>query len=84
MPGTFDLASRPKPVCDACQREVDRVRGSMWHGDAGICTECFCQWYDPDNGTFDNCNPVELGNYVRSKHGLPPLALSSRQRGSET
>jgi hypothetical protein len=47
----------------------------MWHNEDSICRECFFQWYDPDNGTFDNCNPVELGNYVRAKHGLPPLTL---------
>jgi hypothetical protein len=61
------------PICDACKREVDRVRGSMWHGEKRICLECFGQWYHPDNGSFDNCNPVSLGNYVRSKHGLAPL-----------
>ncbi len=27
-----------KPICDACQREVDRVRGSMWHGDSRATT----------------------------------------------
>jgi hypothetical protein len=71
MPGT--PSSVLNPVCDACRREVDRVRGSMWHGQHSICTECFSQWYDPDNGTFDSNNPVSLGNYVRKKHGLPPL-----------
>jgi hypothetical protein len=59
--------------CDCCKRPVERVRSSMWHGEHRICLECFGQWYDPDNGSFDNTNPVELGNYVRSKHGLPPL-----------
>lgn len=72
MPGTPFIP--PKPVCDCCRRQVESVRGSVWHGEAAICTECFGQWYDPDNGSFDNCNPVELGNYVRSKHGLPPLS----------
>lgn len=62
-----------KLVCDCCQREVDYVRGSMWHGADRICRECFSQWYDPDNGTFDPCNSVQLGNYVRSRHGLEPL-----------
>lgn len=66
-----------QPICDCCQRAVERVRGSMWHGMSIICPECFCQWYDPDNGSFDNCNPVSLGNYVRSKHGLSPLPLSA-------
>jgi len=62
-----------KPICDACKREVDRVRSSMWHGDHKICLECFFQWYDPDNDTFDPTDPVSLGNYIRSKHGLAPL-----------
>jgi hypothetical protein len=70
MPGTPFIP--PKPICDACKREVGYVRGSIWHGEDAICIECFSQWYDPD-GTFDNCNPVELGNHVRAKHGLPPL-----------
>lgn len=68
-----------KPVCDACEREVDRVRGSIWHGEAAICLECFAQWYDPDNGTFDPCDPVQLGNHIRAKHGLPPLSRPSRE-----
>lgn len=73
MPGTADLRLTPKPICDTCQREVDRVRTSMWTIHDRLCLECFGQWYDPDNGTFDNCNPIELGNYVRKKNGLPPL-----------
>lgn len=71
MPGT--QYQRPKPACDACQREVDHVRGSMWHGKDRLCSECFSQWYDPDNGSFDPCDRISLGNYVRHKHGLPPL-----------
>lgn len=63
-------------VCECCQRVVDRVRGSLW-GHKATCTECFSQWYDPDNSTFDHLNPVSVGNYVRSKHGLPPLAAQS-------
>ena len=59
--------------CDCCQRTVERVRGSMWHGDARICLECFAQWYDPDNNEVDQTSPVSIGNYVRKKHGLPPL-----------
>lgn len=70
-----DLAPVGKPTCDCCKRKVDRVRSSMWHGKDLICTECFSQWYDPDNASFDNCNPVELGNYVRRKHGLPPMEI---------
>jgi hypothetical protein len=73
MPGMMDLRLKPKLICNTCQREVDRVRGSMWHDQDRICIECFSQWYDPDNNSFDNCNPRELGNYVRSKHGLSPI-----------
>lgn len=73
MPGTPEFKELPK-ICDACQREVDYVRGSMWHGTARICRECFGQWYDPDNGEIDNTDPVSIGNYVRKKHGLPPIA----------
>ena len=62
------------PICDCCRREVEYVRSSVWHYPALICLECFFQWYDPDTGSFDNCNPTELGNYVRSKHGLAPIA----------
>ena len=65
------------PVCDCCQREVDYVRGSMWHGDARICRECFAQWYDPDNNTINQTDPVSIGNYVRKKHGLEPLTSFS-------
>src|SRR5580765_1885954 len=71
MPGTpFEI---PKPVCDCCRREVDRVRSSLFHGDHALCIECFFQWYDPDPGGFDPCDPLQLGNHVRAKHGLPPL-----------
>ena len=45
----------------------------MWHGDARICTECFYQWYDPDNAQVDSTSPMTIGNYVRKKNGLPPL-----------
>lgn len=65
------------PVCDCCERQVDSVRGSMWHGKAGLCSECFCQWYDPDNNSVDPTDPVSIGNHVRSKHGLPPLKVDT-------
>jgi hypothetical protein len=61
------------PMCSCCQREVERVRGSIWHGTLNLCDECFLQWYDPDNGTIDNTDPMSIGNYVRKKHGLPAL-----------
>lgn len=72
MPGTPEFKPMPR-ICDACEREVDYVRSSMWHGTAAICRDCFSQWYDPDNGDVDCTNPVSIGNYVRKKHGLPPL-----------
>lgn len=34
------------PVCDCCNRIVDFVRGSMWHGEHRICLACFYVWYD--------------------------------------
>ena len=60
------------PICDACQREVDYVRGSMWHGKDRICLECFHMWYDSDQGV-DNTSAASIGNAVRAKHGLDPL-----------
>lgn len=73
-PAMYGLNPEPPPVlvCECCERVVDKVRGSMW-GHQHCCLECFYQWYDPDNSSFDSCNPREIGNYVRSKHGLPPL-----------
>ena len=63
----------PLHICDCCRRQVDYVCGSMWHGTGQLCRDCFYQWYDPDNNTFDPCDAVSLGNYVRRKHGLGPL-----------
>lgn len=63
-------------ICDCCHRAVKRVRGSIWHGDARICDVCFSQWYDPDNETIDSTDPISIGNYVRKKHGLPPLSAN--------
>jgi hypothetical protein len=63
-------------ICDCCRRNVDYVRGSFWHGDARICLECFAQWYDLDNDQIDSSDRVSLGNYVRLRHGLPPLAAA--------
>lgn len=60
-------------VCDCCRRAVDYVRTSQWHGEDALCRECFSQWYDPDNDTIDIADPKSIGNYVRKKHGLPPL-----------
>ena len=54
-------------VCDCCQREFENRYSHT------SCSECFGQWYDPDNSSFDHLDPVSIGNYVRAKHGLPPL-----------
>ena len=58
------------PFCDCCQREVERVRGSMWHGNNRLCSECFGAWYD---GADDPTDPINVGNYTRRKLGLPLL-----------
>ena len=63
-------------ICDCCRRNVDYVRGSFWHGDARICLECFAQWYDLDNDQIDSSDRMSLGNYVRLRHGLPPIAAA--------
>jgi hypothetical protein len=63
-------------ICDSCQREVEEVRGSMWHGEDRICLECFYEWYDPDDPltTFGNAtSKARIGNFIRSKYGLEPL-----------
>ena len=51
------LLYKPKPICDCCQREVERVRSSIWHGDHRICTECFSEWYDPTGQSTTENNP---------------------------
>jgi hypothetical protein len=61
-------------ICDCCRRDVEYVRGSFWHGEARICLECFAQWYDLDQ--IDTSDRVSIGNYVRLRHGLPPLAAA--------
>jgi hypothetical protein len=63
-------------ICDCCRREVHYFRGSFWHGDAKICRECFAQWCDLDNDSIASDDPRSIGNYVRLKHGLPPLAAA--------
>lgn len=61
------------PTCHACRRQVERVRGSPWHGDARICLDCFFQWYDPDDEGVDPTSPQSIGNRVRRNAGLGPL-----------
>jgi hypothetical protein len=63
-------------ICDSCRRDVDYVRGSFWHGGARICRECFAHWSDPDNDEFASADAASVGNYVRLRHGLPPLAAA--------
>jgi hypothetical protein len=60
-------------TCHACQRDVDHVRGSMWHGEHRICLDCFAQWYDPDYGDVDQTSARSVGNATRRKLGLPLL-----------
>jgi hypothetical protein len=60
-------------ICDCCKREVDYVRGSMWHNNYKICKECFYEWYDPTSDATDVTDKRSIGNWVRAKHNLPPL-----------
>jgi hypothetical protein len=63
-------------ICDCCRRNVDYVRASFWHGDARICRECFAQWCNPDDEQIGITEASSIGNYVRLKHGLPPIAAA--------
>jgi hypothetical protein len=63
-------------ICEACRRDVDYVRASFWHGDAPMCRECIAQWSDPDNVQISAGDAASVGNYVRLRHGLPPLAAA--------
>lgn len=60
-------------MCESCRRDVDHVRSSFWHGEARICSECLAQWCDGDNDEI-GADAASVGNYVRLRHGLPPLA----------
>ena len=62
------------PICDCCRREVDQLHSSCSFGEGRICLKCFSQWYDPDNESVIQTSPTSIGNYVRKKHGLAPLA----------
>ena len=57
-------------TCRYCRRECEKVKP--------MCSECFSQWYDADNSTIDKTDPVSIGNYVRKKHGLPPLEAGNQ------
>jgi hypothetical protein len=63
-------------ICDCCRRHVDQVSGSFWLGDARLCGECFSKWRDPDCDLICTPDLASIGNYVRLKHGLPPLAAA--------
>jgi hypothetical protein len=66
-------------ICDCCEREVDKVRRGqameLWFGKDHICNECFREWYDGDRPTMgtDDSDKLNIGNWVRKKHNLPPL-----------
>lgn len=62
-------------ICECCRRDVDHVRSSFWHREARICRECLAQWCDGDNDEI-SADAASVGNYVRLKHGLPPLAAA--------
>jgi hypothetical protein len=62
-------------ICECCRRDVDHVRSSFWHGEARICRECLAQWCDGDNDEI-GADAASVGNYVRLRHGLPPLAAA--------
>src|SRR5215475_1465746 len=62
-------------ICECCRRNVDHVRSSFWHGEARICRECLAQWCDGDNDEI-GADAASVGNYVRLRHGLPPLAAA--------
>jgi hypothetical protein len=63
-------------ICNVCRREVDYVRASFWHGEARICRECLAEWSNPDNDLVRPGDAASVGNYVRLRHGLPPLAAA--------
>jgi len=63
-------------ICGCCRRNVEFTRASFWHGDANICRECLAQWNDADDDRVSSADPVSIGNHVRLKHGLPPLAAA--------
>jgi hypothetical protein len=61
-------------ICPCCRRDVEFVRASYWHGDSNMCRECFARWHDPDNDQITDT--VSIGNHVRLRYGLPPLAAA--------
>jgi len=63
-------------ICDCCRRDVDYAGDSFWHRDARICRECFAQWCDPNNDQIESTDYASIGNYVRLRHGLPPIVAA--------
>jgi hypothetical protein len=63
-------------ICNCCRRSVEFVRTSFWHGDASICRECLAAWVDPDNDQLGATDHLAIGNHIRLRHGLPPLAAA--------
>jgi len=63
-------------ICESCRRDVDDVKASFWHGEAMMCRECFAQWCDLDNVYASAGDAASVGNYVRLRHGLPPLVAA--------
>jgi hypothetical protein len=64
-------------ICNCCRRRVEFVRTSFWHGDVNICRECFAAWCDPDNDQVGGTDHLAIGNHIRLRHGLPPLAAAA-------
>jgi hypothetical protein len=63
-------------ICDCCRRDVDYGGDPFWHRDARICRECFARWCEPDNDQIASTDYASIGNYVRLRHGLPPIVAA--------
>jgi len=58
-------------TCWVCERTFPATE----HVTAFGCYECFSVWYDGDDApeSVDRTLRRDVGNWVRKKHGLPPL-----------
>jgi hypothetical protein len=63
-------------ICDCRRRDVACAGDSFWHRDARICRECFALWGDPANDEIESTDYASIGNYVRLRHGLPPIVAA--------
>jgi hypothetical protein len=63
-------------ICDSRRRDADYVRAAFWHGGARICRKCFAHWSDPDSDELVLGDAASVGTYVRTRHGVPPLAAA--------